>query len=365
MKILMFGMSSYPGGIENYIVNYFCDKKFASENKIDFVTYENKIAYENKILECGYGIKYVPHLKKNPLGYRRKISRLLKENYDCVYINMLSAANKIPIVLAKKSNITNIIIHAHANSTVKGFLRHTLHFFNKKYCDKNATKRLACSNESAKWLFNFNNNNNKIIIVPNAIDVKKYRYSSKFRNEIREKYLIKSDELLLGSVGRFGPEKNNEFMIDILNYLLQKGIRTKLMLVGDGAMREALIKKIYLLGISDSVIFTGTIINPYKYYSAFDVFLFPSLFEGFGIAALEAQAAGLRCFCSNTLSSELNVSNTICYLNLKNGTEFWGNKIIEDITQAKLDRIEINEKLLESDYNIEKQIERLKKILYE
>lgn len=361
----MFGMSSYPGGIENYIVNYFCNTQFANENKIDFVIYENDVAYKNKILECGYEIKYVPHLKRHPIGYRKAVKKLLEDNYDCVYINMLSAANRLPVVLAKRSGVKRIVLHAHSNATVQGVIRHMLHHVNKHYCDTIATKRLACSTDAAKWLFNLRNKKNKIIIVPNAIDVKKYRFSDEFRSEIRGKYQIDSDELLLGSVGRLGPEKNNDFMLDILKYIIDKGINAKLMLVGDGGQKETLIEKAKKAGIYDSVIFTGTIIDPYKYYSAFDVFLFPSQFEGFGISALEAQASGLRCYCSDTLSSELNVSKTIQYLSLKNGADFWGEKIINDCKIKKMQPEILNSSLLKSSYNIQRQIERMKKILYE
>ncbi len=365
MRILMFGMSSYPGGIENYIVNYFCNQQFSSENKIDFVIYENDIAYKEKILECGYGIKYVPHLKKNPIAYRKVVKKLLKKDYDCVYINMLSAANKLPVVLAQKSGIEKIILHAHSNSTVQGVVRHILHYMNKNYCDRIATKRLTCSHDAASWIFNFDNKNNKIVTVPNAIDVSKYKFSENFRNEIRKKYRIGDNEFVLGSVGRLGPEKNNGFMIDILKCLLDKDISAKLLLVGDGTQKEFLIKKAKKMDIYDSVIFAGTIINPYKYYSAFDAFLFPSQFEGFGIAALEAQSSGLRCYCSDTLSSELNISKTLQYLDLKEGSECWSETIISDYKQGKLDPEILNSSVAKSDYNIQRQIERIKKILYE
>lgn len=365
MKILMFGMSSYPGGIENYIVNYFCNQQFSNENKIDFVVYENDIAYKEKILECGYGIKYVPHLKKKPIAYRKAVKNLLKKEYDCVYINMLSAANKLPVTLAKKSGIKKIILHAHSNSTVQGVLRRVLHHINKNYCDRIATKRLTCSYDAASWVFNLDNKKNEIITIPNAIDVQKYKFSESFRNEIRRKYQIGENEFVLGSVGRLGPEKNNGFMIDILKCLLDKDINAKLLLVGDGTQKEVLIEKAKKMDIYAHVIFAGTIIDPYKYYSAFDIFLFPSQFEGFGIAALEAQSSGLRCYSSDTLSSELNVSKTLRYLDLKAGPEFWSETIISDYKQGKLNPEVLNSSIAKSNYNIQRQIERIKEILYE
>ena len=139
MRIAMFGMSSYPGGIENYIANYFLTEDFSKLATIDFFTYEKNLAYSEEIIKNGYSIQKVPHLKKNPLGYIKAVKRLLlKNNYDCVYLNMLSAANIVPLKFAVKYNVPRIVVHAHANSTVKGLLRKNLHNLNKKYCKKYA-----------------------------------------------------------------------------------------------------------------------------------------------------------------------------------------------------------------------------------
>ena len=124
MRILMFGMSSYPGGIENYIANYFLCEELLEDIVIDFVTYEDKLAYQEEIKKYGHNVIRVPHLKKNPLGYARTVRKILKEdNYDCVYVNMLSAANILPIMYASNFHIPKIVAHAHANSTVKGMAR--------------------------------------------------------------------------------------------------------------------------------------------------------------------------------------------------------------------------------------------------
>lgn len=359
VHILMVGMSSYPGGIENYIYNYFVNEKMSAEHTVDFITYEFTIAYEEKLLENGYAVYRVPHLKKNPLGYFRTVKHLIKEKeYDCVYVNMLTAANVLPIVLADVLGIKKIILHAHANSTIQGFSRRFLHNINKGYCNKKATLRLACSEDAGRWIFG----NHDFEIIPNAINCKKFSYDDKARKEIRNKLNIRDDQLVLGHLGRIAVEKNHLFMLEILKEVMKKKSDSKMIFVGDGDLTETVKNKTKEMGLQDSVIFYGTTDKVNRIYSAFDCFLFPSSFEGFGMAALEAQACGLKVFCSDTLSKELNVSGNVKYLSLHSGAEVWAQEILNS---DKVNPCKLNEIVKNSDYNIEKQIERLSGLLYE
>lgn len=359
MHILMFGMSSYPGGIENYIYNYFVNKKMSTKHTVDFITYEPTIAYEDKLSEEGYVIHRVPHLKKNPWGYFIAVRNLVRENkYDCVYVNMLTAANVLPIILADIFNVKRIVLHAHANSTIKGISRCLLHNLNKSYCNKKASLRLACSKDSGRWIFD----DNEFIVIPNAIDCNKFYFSESAREEIRKELQIGEDELVLGHIGRIAPEKNHFFMLEILKEILKIKSDVKMIFVGDGYLCDVVKKKMIEMQLQDSVIFYGTTNQTDRVYSAFDYFLFPSTFEGFGMAALEAQASGLKVFCSDTLSDELNVTGTVKYLSLQSGASIWAQEIINS---EKVDPLILNEAVKKSDYNIEKQIERLSRLLYE
>ncbi len=363
VNILMFGMSSYPGGIESYIVNTFCNEAVSKNVHIDFVTYEPELAYEEEIRCCGYTIIFAPHLKKNPLGYRNCVKRAMAAKaYDCVYVNMLTAANILPVTLAKQAGVKKIIVHAHANSTVKGFVRKTLHAVNSKFCNKAATLRLACSKEAAAWLYDETIGASPIAVVPNAIDTKRFSYAAAAREKIRAQHGVAANELLLGSVGRLGVEKNNRFMIDVLQGVKSKGLDAKLLLVGDGVLKTQLEETVNALGLQEHVIFAGTRTNTEEYYSAFDVFLFPSLFEGFGIAALEAQCCGVPCLCSDQLSRELDVSGTVMFLPINDGVESWVTAV-EQLKNTALNKSQMNECIEQSDYSVIKQREILLKLL--
>lgn len=359
MRILMFGMSSYPGGIENYIYNCFVNEDFPQSIKIDFVTYENEIAYESELLQKGYTVHRVPHLKKNPLGYYKKVKSLIKENgYDCIYVNMLTAANVIPVYLAAAGGAKKIILHAHANSTVQGALRKTLHKLNKNYCNKKADLRLACSEQAGKWLYG----DNKFYVIANAIDCEKFKFSEANREKIRQELKIEDNEFVIGHIGRLADEKNHFFMLEVLKEFLKRESKTKMIFVGDGYLAEEIKSRTESLGLSDKVIFYGTSNKTNEIYSAFDAFIFPSTFEGFGMAALEAQACGLKCYCSSCLSSELNVSEELEYIPLEDGAEKWAEKIYSQKDQEP-DREKMNETIKNSSYNIKHQISKLVRLL--
>ena len=361
MRILMFGMSSYPGGIENYIYNLFVAESFPAEIQIDFITYEPEIAYETELLRKGYRVYRVPHLKKNPPGYFREVKKLIKDNqYDAVYVNMLTAANVLPIYLASVAGVKTIILHAHANSTVKGALRKSLHRLNKNYCNKKATLRLACSEQAGKWLFE----ENDFTVIANAIDAEKFRFSEDYRKEERQKLGINGEAFVLGHIGRIAPEKNHGFMLAVLKEVLQEMPAAKLVFVGDGGLTAQVKEQTAALGLQESVIFYGTSDATYRVYSAFDAFLFPSTFEGFGMAALEAQACGLPCYCSDCLSPELNVSGTVRYLSLEAGAAEWARVILAEKSHTP-DREIMNRAIQESPYNVEQQINVLVRKLNE
>ena len=353
MRILMFGMSSYPGGIENYIANYFLSEAFSRGVTIDFVTHEGELAYSDKIREYGHTVRVVPHFKRAPLSYMRAIDTLLQENeYDCVYLNMLSAANILPIRCAVRRGVGKIVAHAHANSTVKGFLRKFLHKVNKRYCKKHATHKFACSKAAGEWLFD----SEPCTVIPNAIDLSRFAFCDESRREIRERHGIADGAFVMGHVGRFAEEKNHGFLIDVFKACADRAPNAVLLLVGDGGHRAAIEERVRSFGLGERVVFAGTSAETEKYYSALDCFVFPSTFEGFGMAALEAQAAGLPCFCSDCLSGELRVTDSLLFLPLEAGADAWADSILAEKTNhersvadfpATFDIAEQRKKLLE------------------
>ncbi len=359
-QILLLGMSSYPGGTETYIKNIFLNESFSQRANITFVCYEDKMAYEDEVKSLGYKVLYVASPKRRPSAYCKAISAELKNcKYDAVYINALNASNPFALLPIRKHKIKTVAVHSHCNKIINFGPKYMLHLLFKGLFGRSATLKLACSKDAAKWMFG--RKAGEATVIPNAINPYKYSYSEAEREAHRAKYGIAKGELCLGSVGRFGAEKNNIFMLKILEGLLSKGINAKLLLVGDGPKRQEIEAYADEKKLTDRVVLAGTVIDPYKVYSAFDIFLFPSVFEGFGISALEAQSCGLKCLCSDRLSEKLNVTGTLTYLPIDKGEEPWCDFIAK--YNEKTDRAKMNEDIRLSEYNIEKQIKNIMELI--
>ena len=155
--------------------------------------------------------------------------------------------------------------------------------------------------------------------IPNMVDYSKFTYSDYERELLRCKYNINNDEKVIGMVGRISKQKNQLFALKVFNALLKSGLKAKLMIIGDNDVKEKryfenIKKYIYSNNLNTQVIFTGLVDNPEKYYSMFDIFWLPSLFEGMPTVGIEAQANGLPILVSNSITKSMMISNNIKYL---------------------------------------------------
>lgn len=296
VRILQIGLSSYPGGVENAIMNYYrCMDKEAVQ--FDFVCTEDSLAYSEEMESYGARIFYLPSPKGHMLRYRKALKRTINEGkYDAVHVNMLSAVNLFSAVFAKHTCATRVIAHAH-NASLPGKVKRLAHRVLKCFVPLFVTDRLACSKEAAVWLFG-NKGAEKTRIVKNAIDYDKYRFDAGVREKMRAQYGFAENEPVIGHVGRFGEEKNQRFLVDCLADLKKRLPNARLLLVGDGPLRETVKEQARALGLEDSVTFVSGVSCAAPYYQMMDAFCLPSLHEGLGIAAIEAQIAGLPCVCS-------------------------------------------------------------------
>jgi glycosyltransferase involved in cell wall biosynthesis len=333
LRCLVFGLHNAIGGIERYIYNYY---PFLMENgvQLDFVSPYPTLAFQRSFLKKGSKIYSVPNFKKRPVEYSKKIYRIIKEGrYDIVYVNMLSAANVLPFVIARKARVKRIIAHSHNNDTPKGLIRKILHSVNYKLVELLATDFWACSQEAGRWLFP-NIETKKVVIIPNAIPMSSFAFSKNARYSIRKKLCIRPDTFVFGHVGRFEDQKNHLFLISLFGELCRIEKNVKLLLVGDGVLRSSIEAEIHQLRLEKQVQIIGSVQDIAPYYSAMDAFLFPSKFEGFGMAALEAQVSGLPCVVSDRLSSSVNLTN-IQYVSLKQMNQ-WIDRCMKLIAQGEI-----------------------------
>ena len=197
------------------------------------------------------------------------------------------------------------------------------------------------------------------VFLKNAIDYKRFKYNPKVREKLRRECGIDERKFVLGHVGRFGEEKNHSFLIDILYEVKKIECNIVLLLVGTGDLFDSIQEKVKRLGLMDSVIFVGGVLDTAPYYQMMDAFCMPSKFEGLGIAAIEAQASGLPVICSTGMPSEVVLSEHVKRISLEQKDE-WIESIVNlsDVCRRNT-KAHIN--LIKSGYDVSYEAQKLVK----
>ena len=147
----------------------------------------------------------------------------------------------------------------------------------------------------------------------------RFQFDSAVRKNARHELSL-DGKYVLGHVGRLCYQKNQEFLLDVFARVVKQRPDTILLLVGEGEDRPILEEKAQRLGVADKVCFYGFCADVSKLYQAMDIFVFPSRFEGLGIAAVEAQAVGLPVVCSMDVPNEARITDHVTALKLENQT---------------------------------------------
>ena len=334
MRVLQVGLSYNPGGIESFVMNYY--RRLAKKGiQFDFICMYEKLAYEDEIKMLGGKIFYLPNIKKNPLSFSKKFRKiLLAGKYKVVHVNMLSAANVLPLKISHRMGIRMVIAHSHNTHTL-GLIRKVMHYFNQKKIVKYANAFWACSQEAGNWLFGQWLESEKIRVIYNAIDPKTYTFSEDARVQCRNELGISKNTYVILHVGRLESQKNHMFLIDIFEKFLQKEPKSVLLLAGDGKLQAAIYGKAVQKHIEGKIMFLGIRNDVAKLYSAADVFCFPSLFEGLSLTAVEAQVNGLDCIFSDKIDGETIFSPNVKINSLCDSPEEWADSIFQMKSKSK------------------------------
>lgn len=273
------------------------------------------------------GLEFKPG--KSRLNTLRPLNIFFGEHhYDVVHIHSGSSTFlAIAAHAAKKGGADKIIVHSHSSSAILTPRKKLIRSVCSIGLAKNADYFFACSKPAARE--KFSRLIEHIDIVNNGIDFSKYKFNPSVRQEIRQALEIPPNAILVGHVGRFSKEKNQTFLIDAFKYLQKYEVDSRLLLIGDGELRNLLAKQSETMGLKEKVIFLGNVSNVNEYLNAVDVFVLPSLFEGLGIVGIEAQAANLPVVASDTIPKEVAISSTIKFIPLNAGPRVWAEEIID------------------------------------
>lgn len=327
IRVLHIEIRGGIGGIETFLSNLYSaiDKQ---KVQFDFISTASTLVLEKQFLYMGARVYKIPE-PLHILKYYKTLYKIISENeYHIVHIHKNSAANIIPFIICKKLGVKTIIAHSHNTAPIKGKLSKILHRINQIYLLKVKTHSFACSQAAAEWLYGKEyTKNNEISIIKNGINIDKFKFNKKIREEIRKKLGI-NDSFVVGNVGRFMRQKNQSFLIEIFYELLKERPNSVLILCGIGELESELREKVNKLNINDKVMFLGLRKDVNEIMQAMDIFVLPSLYEGLGIVAIEAQASGLPTICSDEIPIEAKILDTFRVISLKEDAKHWAKMLI-------------------------------------
>lgn len=363
IRVLQLPIGNARGGITQYALQNwkFIDKE---RFQFDFVTRSKSLDFEEELTAEGCKIHYLTcSSEENEEQFIREMHRVLDEGYDAVHLHTsywkgflaekLAIERKCPVVIVHShSTMIDIADEQERNESVK---KH--HLVKDSFPLEYGTHFVACSNAAAEWLFGEQVPKERIQILNNAIDLTRFQISSLNREAYRENLGL-NDCFVIGHIGRFTYTKNHTMLIDIFCEVYRQIPHARLMLVGFGELEDKIRMIVREYGLEHAVLFLGKRTDIPHLLQAMDVFLFPSRFEGLGLALIEAQAAGLKCLASKAVPVEAKVTPNLDFAsNSISDWVSWTLKASEGYLRESQDHL-----LKQAGFDLKDQIRNLEKL---
>lgn len=318
------------GGIETMLMNLY---RNINRDKIQFDFIENtkdESYYDKEITELG-GIvfKHISLRLFSIFHYIFGLSKLIKNLENPLIIHSHISINSLLVLLiAKYNGIPTRIAHSHeSHKSIREhrIFRRPLIFILKKFINVPVTHRFACSIEAGKWLFG---NKDDIYVLKNSIMAENYVYSNIIRNTKRTD-LNCENKFIIGHIGNFTKAKNYPFIIEVFKEIQSKLHNSELILVGNSSNNPEVERMVKEFGLERNVKFLGIRSDVHEILQVMDVLLFPSLFEGLPVTLIEAQANGLKCIVSDTITKEVDITGLVEFIPLSKPASYWAEQVLK------------------------------------
>ena len=317
------------GGSQSFVMELY-RKIDKSQVQFDFVTfpgetsgnYDEIISLGGKVFECPQ------YSLKNHMAFCDWWHTFFKNHpeYKVLHGHVRSCAS-IYMPIAKKYGCKTIV-HSHSTSNGSGLssVVKAVYQYPIRYI---ADYLFSCSDIAGKWLYGeAATKKDNYYVIPNCVDLEYFAFSEEIRKQVRNEWKIEEHDFVIGHIGRFHESKNHGYMLEIFKELLKIIPESRLLLVGSG-VKEGMEAMGADKSVIDRMIFTGAQSRPGKFYQAMDVFLFPSVWEGLPMSVVEAQAAGLPCLISDTITKNVLLTDLVSQYSIKQETAFWAKKLAE------------------------------------
>ena len=361
-RILIYGLTAKLGGLENFIINHL--RLMNTEGlEIHLLVHETPI-FEDRLREKGFIIHQVPRRGENFLANIRQTKKLFKDyHFDTIWMHVCTLSTIEAIKQAWKANVGQRIVHVHCPQASGGWKMETFHKHHKKSIHKYANRYWACSQGAADFSFSEKiQASPSYALVHNAIDLDRFAYSPTKRTKIRKELAI-GDEFVLGHIGHLVDVKNHDYLLDVFKSYHERDNSAKLILVGKGNLEEQIREKVIRLGLKESVFCVGSKTNVADYYSAFDVLVFPSKYEGLPLSLVEAQASGLPCLISKNNDEVVALTPLVQFASIEEDPSVWADALSQ--IEKEGERVSYDQMLRDAGFDLRQSVEIVRKYLLE
>lgn len=288
------------GGVQSFLMNNV-ELLLRHGIRLNFcVSTDEKQIYDDYVTSLGCKIYRVTSITDSKRGFMKDLRALLKNHPELKIVHSHINFANIYSFMAAAGLHRVCISHAHSTYAPSGLanrlIKSVIKIATPLYCDG----YWACSKQALKWIYGPYAHSSRAAVVRNAIDTGRFAFNPTTRAETRKRLGIADDEYVWIHTGTFNPVKNHRFLISLFARYQQRNPRSKLLLCGDGALRNEIERQIASLGLSEKVVLLGNVTNCEDYLSAADTFVFPSKYEGFALSLLEAQCSGTTTTTTTT-----------------------------------------------------------------
>ena len=353
------------GGAESRIMDLYRQMD-RTEIQFDFLVHSGAVTdyredpaerepqyYDEEIRNLGGHIYVLPQFRGyNYAAYKKAVSCFFQAHHEfrVVQGHMTSTAS-IYLPIAKKYGVPITAAHARSAGVAPGLKGAATKLLRRNLADR-ADFCFACSELAGRDVYGDKAvRQGRVKVIYNAVDAAKYTFDAGRRREIRDGLGV-GEQLVIGHVGRFHYPKNHPYLIDIFAALCRIRPDAVLLLLGEGSGMEQIREKCRRLHLLDRVKFMGNQKHPEDYYQAMDFFVLPSLYEGLPGVLVEAQAAGLSCLVSDTVTREAAVTDLVRYLPIDGPAEVWAEQIA---ASAGYERRDTYEQMKEAGFDVASQ----------
>ncbi len=348
--MLVIGLTRNRCGVESYILNMV---RSFSRNcwELYFPANGAEVTFGEELMAMGHRFIRIPAGRgRHFIRFYREWNRIFQHyQFDAVYVNDCSIVQIDILRLAKWHHVPVRIFHAHNSSWMgngPSLWHRAMAAWNKMHINSIATKLIGCSRESAEWMFP---PNSRYDVIPNAIDVQKHAYSSEACRHIRQELGV-GGAPLIGYIGRFAPEKNPLFFVQIVAELRKTLPDAVAVMVGEGELRPEVEAAMSDAGLPlGSIRLLGVRSDVADVMSALDCLVMPSLVEGFPYVLVEAQAHGLPCIVSDKVTGKTNIIGLVDFISLDRPGD-WVEAICNAL-RKQIDRSSCAEEMRERGYD--------------